>query len=137
MSRERSVKDLLSPYIDTAKRWGARDRLMRLEQLAAACEAYGGKAEVRQDPTFVHLLVPRTPGSTRWDEADVVRVFAHEEQRDTEDADPFTPLIVHKILGGEQEEFKIEPENDDGFAELLGEWTRLVPYTYFERDYES
>lgn len=61
----------------------------------------------------------------------------HDEQWDTENVDPFTPPIIHKVLGGEREEFKIEAEDDDGFAKLLGEWTRRMPYTYFERNYES
>lgn len=124
--------------VSPAKRWGARDRLVRLEQLAAACKAYGGRAKVDSNPTHVHLVVPPSPGSTRWDEFEVVKVFVHGEERDNGWADPFAPLIIRKYGGGQvREETKVEPEDDDAFAKVLGEWTRLVPYTYFERDYES
>ncbi|CRK56848.1 hypothetical protein [Alloactinosynnema sp. L-07] len=37
-----------------ASRWGARDRLMRLEQLVEACRAFGGRAFVEENPTYAH-----------------------------------------------------------------------------------
>ncbi|WIX92400.1 hypothetical protein [Amycolatopsis sp. DG1A-15b] len=40
-------------------RWAARDRLTRIEQLVAACEQFGGRAEARLEPDLhAHLVVP-------------------------------------------------------------------------------
>jgi hypothetical protein len=46
------------PDLGPAERWAARDRLVRIEQLVAACEAHGGRAAVQDDPLLAHLVVP-------------------------------------------------------------------------------
>src|SRR5215469_14464207 len=46
------------PDLGPAERWAARDRLVRIEQLVAACEARGGRAAVQEDPLLAHLVVP-------------------------------------------------------------------------------
>lgn len=45
------------PDLGPAERWAARDRLVRIEQLVAACEAHGGRAAVQDDPLLAHLVV--------------------------------------------------------------------------------
>ena len=122
-----------------AKRWGGRDRLVRLEQLAAACEMFGGHAVIDANPTHVHLVVPHDPtSSTHPEKSDVFKVLVHDGEWDEGRADPFAPLIVRKDRRGRVlQETKIEPEDDDEFERMLGKWTRLVSYTYFERDYEE
>ncbi|RKT55551.1 hypothetical protein [Saccharothrix australiensis] len=110
-----------------AGRWGARDRLMRLEQLVEACKAHGGRAEVEENPTHAHLVVPRTPDSPL-DDVDIFDVRVHDRRWDTEDADPFAPLVITRRLpGGSEVLGEVEPDDDDAFAKLLGEWTRLLP----------
>lgn len=52
-----------------------------------------------------------------------------DKQSDLEEGHPFAPLIVDTCgPDGEPTQGEVEPEHDDGFASLLGEWTRLVPY---------
>ncbi|MGH3299730.1 MAG: hypothetical protein ACRDP7_48900, partial [Trebonia sp.] len=44
------------PDLGPAERWAARDRLVRIEQLVAACEAHGGRAGTQDDPLLAHLV---------------------------------------------------------------------------------
>jgi hypothetical protein len=62
------------PDLSPAERWAARDRLVRIEQLAAACKAHGGRAGTQDDPLLAHLVIPHT-GPHEDDE--VVYVAAH------------------------------------------------------------
>ncbi|MGO1053267.1 hypothetical protein [Crossiella sp. CA198] len=114
---------LLSP----AMRWGARDRLVRIEQLVAACRAHGGRGGADDDPLQAHLVVPRHPGDF---EGEVYYVTVHEDRSNSWDTDPFHPMtITHKSFGQEAQVLgKLDAADDDGFAEVLGGWTRLVPF---------
>lgn len=47
------------PDLGPAERWAARDRLVRIEQLVAACKAHGGRASAQNDPLLAHLVLPR------------------------------------------------------------------------------
>lgn len=113
--------------------------MVRLEQLAAACELFGGRAVIDANPTHAHLVVPHDPSSsTHPEKSDVVKILVHDGEWDEGAVDPFAPLIVRKYRDGRtHQEVKIEPEDDDEFERTLGKWTRLVAYTYFERDYEE
>jgi hypothetical protein len=46
------------PDLGPAERWAARDRLVRIEQLVAACKAHGGRAGTQDDPLLAHLILP-------------------------------------------------------------------------------
>lgn len=58
-----------------------------------------------------------------------MKVYVFDKQSDLEAAHPFAPSIVDTCgPDSEPAQGKVEPEHDDGFANLLGEWARLVPY---------
>jgi len=110
-----------------ARRWGCREQLVRIEQLAAACVASGGRAGAEQDPLEAHLVF----GDPR--EHEDIRVFyVHPEQkrRGQWADDPFAPMVVKRSVEGSgvQTLGTAIATDDDGFASLLGEWTRVVPY---------
>ncbi|WP_157367838.1 hypothetical protein [Alloactinosynnema sp. L-07] len=59
---------------------------------------------------------------------DIFYVHVHDQQWDKENADPFAPLIVNGYRDGERATLgKVEPDDDDAFAELLGQWTKVLP----------
>ncbi|WHT20182.1 hypothetical protein N8J89_03665 [Crossiella sp. CA-258035] len=115
------------PYlVSPAMRWGARDRLVRIEQLAAACLAHGGVGDVEDDPLQARLVMPRPPGNI---DAEAYYVTVHEGRFNSWDTDPFHPMTVSRKASGETQILgKLDATDDDGFAELLGEWTRMVPF---------
>ncbi|MCK2238980.1 MULTISPECIES: hypothetical protein [unclassified Crossiella] len=116
------------PYlVSPTERWAARDRLLRLEQLAAACEARGGSAETDIDPLHAHLVLP---GHDDLAGGQVYVVTVHEDVGNPQDTDPSAPMIVLNESSGTDREVlgKLDPGDDDGFAALLGDWTRLVPF---------
>jgi hypothetical protein len=103
-----------------AKRWGGRDQLVRIEQLIAACTAHGGRARAEEDPV---LRVQLVLGN------EVFYVVVQDGNGDAWNTDPFAPMTVTRLARLANEELgELDPEDDDGFARLLGEWTRLVPY---------
>ncbi|MFC5288452.1 hypothetical protein ACFPM7_15430 [Actinokineospora guangxiensis] len=108
-----------------ARRWGARDRLMRLEQLVEACVAHGGSADIEENPTRARLMVWRIKDRPIGD-TDVFDVCARSEIRRGGRRSVRTP-DHHPASTGESEVVgKVEPDDEDAFAELLGEWTRLL-----------
>lgn len=116
------------PDHSPAERWAIRDRLVRIEQLVAACKAHGGRAGAEDDPMLAHLVVPH--GDDMVDD-EVFYVTGHDEHRNSWDSSPQAPMTITRsgsrdrqseILG------ELDPHDDDGFARALGEWTRLVPY---------
>ncbi|GAA2779000.1 hypothetical protein [Crossiella cryophila] len=116
------------PYlVSPAMRWGARERLVRIEQLVAACLAYGGEGGAEDDPLQAHLVVPRQPGDPT---GEVYYVSVHEGRSNSWDTDPFGPMTITRknVEQGAQILGKLDATDDDGFAEVLGEWTRLVPF---------
>lgn len=116
------------PDRSPAERWGGRDRLIRIEQLVAACQAHGGRAAAEDDPMLAHLVVPH--GEDMVDD-EVFYVSVHGGHRNSWDASPYAPMTVTRA-GSRDRESEIlgtlDPNDDDGFARALGEWTRLVPY---------
>lgn len=116
------------PDHSPAERWVVRDRLVRIEQLVAACQAHGGRAAAEDDPMLTHLVVPH--GDDMVDD-EVFYVSVHDGHRNSWDSSPHAPMKVTRsgsrdrqseILG------ELDPHDDEGFARVLGEWTRLVPY---------
>lgn len=110
------------------ERWAARDRLVRIDQLVAACQAYGGRAASEDDPLLAHLVVPH--GDDKF-EGEVFYVSVHDGHHNSWNTDPFAPMTVTRSggIGRESEDLgEFDPGDDDGFAHVLGEWTRLVPY---------
>lgn len=115
-----------------AERWGARDQLLRMEQLVAACEAYGGRGAIDDlGELEAHLVIPQGDGQDnkvnyvqmtdkglapwRKDPYERLTIFGYRPVDEYPDA-------REKIVLG-----YLEPIDDDGFAKFLGEWTRLVP----------
>ncbi|MFC4859499.1 hypothetical protein [Actinophytocola glycyrrhizae] len=115
-----------------AERWGARDQLRRMEQLVAACEAYGGRGDVEDMVELeAHLVIPRDEGV----ENSIFYVRMTDNSLPPWNVNPFarmTILALRPVPGYPDSREKkvaghLEPVDDDGFARLLGEWTRLVP----------
>lgn len=118
------------PDHSPAERWGARDRLVRIEQLVAACKAHGGRASSRDDPLLAHLVVPAPHGRSMIDDQ-VYYVAAHEGSRNSWDTNVFAPMTITRsggVHGGSEILGELDPHDDDGFARLLGDWTGLVPF---------
>jgi hypothetical protein len=116
------------PDLSPAERWAARDRLVRIEQLVAACEAYGGRAGTQDDPLLAHLVVPH-PGRDEDDE--VIYVSAHRGTRNSWGTSPAAAMIVTGYRGRPTQQTdlgELDPRDDDGFARVLGPWTRQVPF---------
>lgn len=118
------------PDHSPAERWGARDRLVRIEQLVAACQAHGGRAKSHDDPLLAHLVVPVPNGRSTVDD-EVFYVAVHAGNHNSWDTDVFAPMRISRSGGanGASETLgDLDPSDDDGFARLLGDWTRLVAY---------
>ena len=116
------------PDLGPAERWAARDRLVRIEQLVAACEARGGRAAAQDDPLLAHLVVPR-PGPGEDDE--VIYVSVHSGTRNSWGTSPATAMTVTSYRGKPSQQTdlgELDPRDDDGFARILGQWTRQVPF---------
>lgn len=62
------------PGLSPAERWAARNRLVRIEQLVAACKMQGGRAAAQVNPLLVHLVVSHADPR---EEDDVIYVAAH------------------------------------------------------------
>ena len=116
------------PDLGPAERWAARDRLVRIEQLVAACKAHGGRAGTQDDPLLAHLVVPH-PGQDEDDE--VIYVSAHHGTRNSWGTSPAAAMIVTSYRGKptvQTDLGELDPRDDDGFARVLGPWTRQVPF---------
>ncbi len=116
------------PDLGPAERWAARDRLVRIEQLVVACKAHGGRAGTQDDPLLAHLVVPR-PGGDEDDE--VIYVSAHHGLRNSWGTSPDAAMIVTSYRGKPTQQAdlgELDPRDDEGFARVLGPWTRRVPF---------
>jgi hypothetical protein len=116
------------PDLRPAERWAARDRLVRIEQLVAACEAHGGRAGTQDNPLLAHLVVPR-PGRDEDDE--IIYVSVHHGTRNSWGTSPAAAMTVTSYRGKPTEQGdlgELDPRDDDGFARILGQWTRQVPF---------
>ena len=87
---------LVGPDLSPAERWAARDRLVRIEQLAAACTAHGGRARTQDDPILAHLVIPHA-GPQEDDK--VVSVAVHTGHRNSWSTDPRAPMTVTSYRG--------------------------------------
>jgi hypothetical protein len=115
------------PDLGPAERWAARDRLVRIEQLVAACKAHGGRASAQDDPLLAHLVLPRPSPQ----EDEVVYVSAHQGTRNSWGTSPNAAMTATTHRGRPSEQVnlgELDPRDDDGFARVLGEWTRQVPF---------
>lgn len=117
------------PDPSPARRWGMRDKLVRLEQLTAACLANGGRGGMDEDPLQAHLVMPRANGKPMIDN-EVFYIRVHPKGGKPWDTDPFGPLYLtaHRdSFGGQTEAIEINVDDDDGLARFLGDWTRHIP----------
>lgn len=112
------------------ERWAARNRLTRIEQLVAACLNFGGRAGAELDPVLcAHLVVPRGESVT---DTDVYYVIAPSGHSGAHDERPTAPMTISRSPRIDHESDVVavlDPGDDDGFAEALGQWTRLVPWS--------
>jgi hypothetical protein len=116
------------PDLGPAERWAARDRLVRIEQLVAACKAHGGRAGTQDDPLLAHLVVPH---AGPYEDDEVIYVSVHPGNRNSWGTDPATAMTVTSYRGQPSQKSdlgELDPRDDDGFARVLGQWTRQVPF---------
>jgi hypothetical protein len=116
------------PDLGPAERWAARDRLARIEQLVAACKSHGGRAGTQDDPLLAHLVVPH-PSQDEDDE--VIYVSVHHGTRNSWETSPAAAMTVTSYRGKPTQQTdlgELDPRDDDGFARILGPWTRQVPF---------
>ncbi|MDH6284287.1 hypothetical protein [Prescottella agglutinans] len=108
------------------ERWRARAHLLRMEQLVTACNVAGGRAQMSPDPFNAHCVVAAEPGQISIDDIPFMVTPVQAEGRWSYAADTNGPLYVRR-----QSEWigTLDPADDDGFAALMGEWTRAVPYS--------
>ncbi|EME18556.1 hypothetical protein G419_16775 [Rhodococcus triatomae BKS 15-14] len=107
------------------ERWGARAQLLRMEQLVAACIASGGRASAETNPLSAYCVVAVEPGHiTHGDTPHSASPLGPEDSR-FDMPNPLGPLYIErdgKSIG------ELDPADDEGFAAVMGEWTRAVPY---------
>ncbi|GAA1408445.1 hypothetical protein ACFQZ4_45840 [Catellatospora coxensis] len=123
------VQGWRGPESSPARRWGCRDKLVRLEQLTEACLANGGRGLMDDDPLGTHLVMP-IPGGEPLSEADIFDIRVHPSTRTPLEPDPFAPLYVtvrRHGSTGRPEAVEVAVDDDDAFASLLGPWTTMVP----------
>jgi hypothetical protein len=116
------------PDLGPAERWAARDRLVRIEQLVAACEAHGGRAGTQDDPLLAHLILSHPEED---EDGEVIYVSAHHGLRNSWGTSPAAAMIVTSYRGKptvQTDLGELDPRDDNGFARLLGPWTRQVPF---------
>jgi hypothetical protein len=116
------------PDLGPAERWAARDRLARIEQLVAACEAHGGRAGTQDDPLLAHLVLPHPEED---EDGEVIYVSAHHGLRNSWGTSPAAAMIVTSYRGKptvQTDLGELDPRDDNGFARVLGPWTRQVPF---------
>ncbi len=116
------------PDLGPAERWAARDRLVRIEQLVAACKAHGGRAGTQDDPLLAHLVLPHSEAD---EDGEVIYVSAHRGTRNSWGTSPAAAMIVTSYRGKptvQTDLGELDPRDDDGFARVLGPWTRQVPF---------
>lgn len=113
-----------------AARWAARNRLTRIEQLVAACQKFGGRARAELAPDLcAHLVVPRGKSVT---DTDIYYVIVPSGDSGSHDERPTAPMTIsrsHRIDRESDVVAVLDPDDDDGFASILGEWTRLVAWS--------
>jgi hypothetical protein len=111
-------------------RWAARNRLTRIEQLVAACQKFGGRARAELDADlYAHLVVPRGKSVTDTDVYYVIVPSGHSGSHDERPTAPMTISRSHRIDRESDVVAVLDPDDDDGFASVLGEWTRLVTWS--------
>jgi hypothetical protein len=116
------------PDLGPAERWAARDRLVRIEQLVAACKAHDGRAGTQDDPLLAHLVLPH---SEEDEDGEVIYVSAHHGLRNSWGTSPAATMTVTSYRGKptvQTDLGELDPRDDDGFARVLGPWTRQVPF---------
>jgi hypothetical protein len=103
--------------------WSASNNSSQPARLAAAGPL------PRTTPLLAHLVVPHGDDMVN---DEVFYVSGHDEHRNSWDSNPHAPMTITRsdsrdrqseILG------ELHPHDDGGFARVLGQWTRLVPYT--------
>ena len=108
------------------ERWRARAQLLRMEQLVTACKLAGGRARMSSDPFSANCVVAAEPGQISIDDIPYTVTPVNAEGRWSDSADMNGPLYVRRqseLIGA------LDPADDDGFATLMGEWTRAVPHS--------
>jgi hypothetical protein len=101
---------------------------VRIEQLVVTCKAQGGRASAQADPLLAHLVVPH---AGQFEDDEVIYVRVHPGNRNSWGADPAAAMTGTSRRGHPSQERdlgELDPLDDDGFAHVLGQWTRQVPF---------
>lgn len=106
--------------------WAARGHLLRIEQLAAACLASGGRSGPLAEPAEMNAHCVWGHG------ADTRNVHVWSQRRDKSYWHylPRQPMVVTEQLGHGEERVlgQVDPYDTDGFVRLLGDWVSAVPF---------
>lgn len=106
--------------LDFGDRWAAAEQIRRMEQLVAACNHHGGHAHADTDPFEALGVAATSPAETddgtRWYVTPVrYGPNAHSPNR----PNPHGKLRVRR---GWDWVAELDPDDDDGFVEVLGDW---------------
>ncbi|TWH17972.1 hypothetical protein L618_001600000160 [Rhodococcus rhodochrous J45] len=107
------------------ERWSARGQLLRMEQLAAACNSRGGRARASTDPLSAHCVVAVEPDRISDGDIPYVVTPLGPDEGWFDVPNPLGPLYVRRDREWIGE---LDPADGEGFAAVMGEWTRAVPY---------
>lgn len=106
--------------LDFGDRWAAAEQIRRMEQLVAACNYYGGDAHADTDPFEALGVAATSPDEagdgTRWYITPVrYGPHGHSPKRPN-------PQGKLRLRRGRDWVAELDPADDDGFVEVLGEW---------------
>lgn len=112
--------------MELRERWGARAQIMRMEQLVAACRKAGGRSSNRWDQIGAHCVVASVPGEINVED---VPYFILPDDTDLAYDRLPSPHLPMQVLKDAKVIARVAAHDGDGFAAVLGDWTRGIPYT--------
>ena len=112
-------------------RWSARAQLLRMEQLAAACSAAGGRGSVDDDPVearchFPPAGTPCVPAHGQCDDWHI-----HPGGRNRFSLSASTKLIIRRNW---DEHIEVDANDDAGFIAALGTWAAGAGGSWWQHD---
>jgi hypothetical protein len=118
------LADEYGRHLEIEDRWAARDQILRIEQLHAACKESGGRAGSETDPLGAHCVVVHSE-----DELDTEIFYVAPDQFDSTYHDPQSMMTIRRSTLGVYpvEVGKVHALDSDGFASAMGEWVKAVP----------
>lgn len=108
----------------TSELWAARGHLLRIEQLAAACEAAGGRARAHQEPVEAHCVLP---GSTQSKDTIITAAPAHDARGYSRYSTRSPMQLTIRTDGTPARTTECDPYDTDTIVSFLGTWVERVP----------